>query len=64
MQQDRALALEQSELVKQFMKMREEKLRSESIDAREKLNAQMIKVDKAWLHMYFRILLLLLLLLL
>ena len=53
MQQDRALALEQSELVKQFMKMREEKLRSESIDAREKLNAQMIKVDKAWLHNVF-----------
>ena len=44
-QSSRATAQEQADIVNKFMEMRQEKLRSENCEEKEKLNAQMIQVN-------------------
>ena len=43
-QVSRITAQEQAELVSRYMKLRQEKLRSDNSEEKEKLNAQMIQV--------------------
>ena len=43
-QSSRISAQEQAELVNRYMKLRQEKLRSDNCEEKEKLNAQMIQV--------------------